>query len=334
MSDLNDVYIRRAHFLEQYKNGEVKNFTPFLKRVIKSLRDELLKTQTVTSQSRIASKLAFIESMIRDQLVSFTDEFSGQLNLFAVEEAAFTVAALTQAAETAATIPSTSQLKAAINARPFNNRLLKDYLNEFSKDQAKMIRNAISMGFYEGKSTHEIVNGIVGTKRLSFKDGTLNMTRASAERLVRTAISHTSSVAKSITLQENIDITPYYEWSSTLDGRTSGICRAGDGKVFQVGKGPVAPHHFNCRSLETPLFSDEVNVDSMTKINTTGKDENYNDWLKRQAKSFQVEVLGPTKVKLFRDGGLTMSKFMNNGRELTLDQLKTKYPSAFTKADV
>jgi hypothetical protein len=88
-------------------------------------------------------------------------------------------------------------------------------------------------------------------------------------------------------------------------------------------------------------LKDQVNADG-TKKDIGGKrasvdgpvsaDLNYNDWLKKQSKSFQVDVLGETKTDLFRKGGLTMDKFVNNkGQELTLDQLKTKYPTAWDK---
>lgn len=61
----------------------------------------------------------------------------------------------------------------------------------------------------------------------------------------------------------------------------------------------------------------------------------YNDWLKKQPNSFQDEVLGKTKAKLFRKGDLTLDKFINrNGRELTLDELAKTNPTAFTKADL
>lgn len=59
----------------------------------------------------------------------------------------------------------------------------------------------------------------------------------------------------------------------------------------------------------------------------------YSDWLKRQSVSFQNDTLGLIKAKLFREGGLTLDKFvMANGTELTLSQLAKKYTSAFIKA--
>jgi SPP1 gp7 family putative phage head morphogenesis protein len=59
----------------------------------------------------------------------------------------------------------------------------------------------------------------------------------------------------------------------------------------------------------------------------------YNEWLKGQSHSFQAEVLGDDKAKLFRDGGLSLDKFVNrNGDELTLAQLAKKERASFVAA--
>lgn len=59
----------------------------------------------------------------------------------------------------------------------------------------------------------------------------------------------------------------------------------------------------------------------------------YQTWLMRQPVKFQEEILGPTKAKLFRDGGLKLDKFVDfNGKELTLAQLQDRYPESFEKA--
>lgn len=59
----------------------------------------------------------------------------------------------------------------------------------------------------------------------------------------------------------------------------------------------------------------------------------YNEWLKGQSNSFQDDVLGIDKAKLFRDGGLSLDKFVNrNGDELTLAQLAKKERAAFKAA--
>lgn len=344
MPTINDIYSRHAHYLEQYYNNQSDRLLPFLRRITKHLRLELTKTNTVTSKARTERLLAFTEELVRNELTAFTDELNTQIELFAESEVEFAATTVSKVSALEMTIPAPGQLHAAVNARPFNNLLLKDYLKEFSVKQSRAVRDAVSMGFYEGQTTAEIVRGIVGTKSQNYKNGILNVTRTSAERMVRTALAHTASTAKNKLFEDNSDIIPYYEWVSTLDGRTSPTCQSRDGKVWKVGKGPMPPAHYNCRSTTTPLFKDEVTstTKGFNKKDIGGKrasidgqvnaDLNYNDWLGKQSKEFQIDVLGKTKAALFRKGGLSVDKFVNNrGQALTLDQLKAKQPAAWAK---
>lgn len=68
-------------------------------------------------------------------------------------------------------------------------------------------------------------------------------------------------------------------------------------------------------------------------IGTVPAATTYQDFLKRQSKAFQEEVLGVDKAKLFRDGGLKLDKFVTReGHELTLAQLAKKETQAFKAA--
>jgi SPP1 gp7 family putative phage head morphogenesis protein len=59
----------------------------------------------------------------------------------------------------------------------------------------------------------------------------------------------------------------------------------------------------------------------------------YEQWLRKQSDSFQAEVLGVDKSKLFRDGKLPLDKFIDNsGHEYTLNQLREREAQAFKKA--
>ena len=337
MPSQKDKISRHAHYLESYYNGEANKVDAFLRRVAKRLRVKLTQTQTVTSQARIKTLLDFTENLVKEELGAFTDGLQEQIELFADSEAQFAAAAIK---DFEMVIPSPQQTAAAVYARPFNNRLLKDYLKDFTKEQAKAVRNAVSMGFYEGATTQQIIRDIVGTKAQNYKNGILNVTRTSAERMVRTALNHTSNVARAKLYDDNSDIVPFYEWVSTLDGRTSPICRSRDGKVYKIGKGKLPPAHPNCRSTTAPLFAEDVQIKGkeLVKVDAGGKrasmdgqvsaDLTYNEWFKKQSKGFQLEVLGKTRYNLFESGELTLDKFTNNrDQALTLDQLKAKYPS-------
>lgn len=61
----------------------------------------------------------------------------------------------------------------------------------------------------------------------------------------------------------------------------------------------------------------------------------YNQWLKRQKATFQDEVLGRTRGRLFRKGDLDVQQFVDRfGNELTLEQLRQTLPQAFELAGV
>lgn len=64
-------------------------------------------------------------------------------------------------------------------------------------------------------------------------------------------------------------------------------------------------------------------------------DISYNDWLKDQPASFQDDVLGVSKGKLFRQGELTVDDFVDEtGRTKTLDELARTEPEAFSAANL
>lgn len=59
----------------------------------------------------------------------------------------------------------------------------------------------------------------------------------------------------------------------------------------------------------------------------------YGDWLRRQSRTFQNDVLGVTKGKLFRDGDLSLDRFVDNsGRELSLFEMAKRDRQAFVAA--
>lgn len=59
----------------------------------------------------------------------------------------------------------------------------------------------------------------------------------------------------------------------------------------------------------------------------------YQEFLARQSAAFQDDVLGKTKGRLFRSGGLTVQNFVDrNGQTLTLSELRATRPEAFVQA--
>lgn len=66
---------------------------------------------------------------------------------------------------------------------------------------------------------------------------------------------------------------------------------------------------------------------------TVPESTSYQTWLGRQTKEFQNDVLGPTRAKLFRDGGLQLDRFVNRrGDEIPLSVLRKREAAAFKRA--
>lgn len=160
-----------------------------------------------------------------------------------------------------ATVPA-DQLRAILTSRPFQGRLLRDWFSELERIDQSRVQAAIQLGMVQGESTDDIVRRVIGTKATGYTDGALATTRRDANTIVRTAVNHVSNVARGYVHEANEDVIECRIWSSTLDGRTSPMCRARDGRGATVGGNPLPPGvlplipkdarppgHLNCRSV-------------------------------------------------------------------------------------
>lgn len=274
------------------------------------------------------------------------------------------------------------QLRAIATSRPFQGRFLRDWFSTLEAVDQQRLTTALQLGMTNGEPVDDIVRRVVGTRKNAYADGILSMTRRDAQGIVRTAVNHVSNTARGYVWDANSDIITAKVWVSTLDGRTTAVCRARDGHGTPVGdndlpadipllqpKDAKPPAHFNCRSVmvayidgvgllgNRPTVTDtrtrakrEIDFRRMAKeqgkpiqdIRKAWAAENvgrvpaattYQDFLKRQPAGFQDEVLGKTKAKLFREGGLNVDQFVDRaGNELTLSQLAERKPDAFRKA--
>jgi SPP1 gp7 family putative phage head morphogenesis protein len=124
-------------------------------------------------------------------------------------------------------------------------------------DDVRRVHNAIQVGMTIGESNQQIASRVVGTGALKHTDGTTELTRNQVAAVSRTAVMHIAAQARAAWMQENTDVITAEKFVATLDNRTTPICRALDGNTYEVGKGPVPPLHFGCRSVRVPQFGGE-----------------------------------------------------------------------------
>lgn len=240
--------------------------------------------------------------------------------------------------------PGVDQLRAAARSAVIRGTPVEDWVSEWSEKRRRAVERRIRLGFIEGETTDDIVRGVLGRAAQNYRDGALAPSRRGVEALVRTSINHVATEAREMTYGENADLVSGVQWVSTLDSRTTPICRALDGKVFKVGEGRRPPAHANCRSTTVPVLKSwkELGIDAeeiapSTRASMNGQvaeAETYQSWLAKQPTEFQNEVLGETKGILFRKGGLPLDRFVDlqSGREFTITELRRREMEAFKKA--
>ncbi|MEO0376332.1 MAG: minor capsid protein [Cyanobacteria bacterium P01_A01_bin.17] len=346
-----DTTTRHAVYLERLKSGQVNQLVAYLKQLDKKITQRLAtKDLTAYSRSKLEVLLASVTKDIDKILDTYRDQFFGDQRELALYEAEFEQrnldAAILGNYETKR--PSANQVIAAIFSAPLSVRgatggkLLEPFVRDWSRSERDKIVGAIRQGFFEGQTTETIVRAVRGTRANRFTDGILNTTSRNARAVVRTAVQHVASTARAETWKANKEIVKGYRWVATLDSRTTQQCRSLDGQVFRLGKGPLPPIHIQCRSTTVAdldnrfSFLSEGRTRSSKDGPVTGS-LTYYEWLKGQPKSFQVDALGPTRAKLFRQGGLSAERFarMNLDRDfmpLTLAEMKEKEPNAFLNA--
>jgi len=234
-----------------------------------------------------------------------------------------------------ATLSSPELIFAAVQAKPFEGRLLASWVEGMSAARIDRVETAIRMGIVEGQTIDEIIRRLKGTRAMNYTDGILDISRRSAKSMAITYISHVSSAARQQVFESNSTLLKGVEWVSTLDGRTSSVCQARDGEVYPTNSGPRPPAHIGCRSTTIPVLKSwkELGIDieevpEGTRASMDGQvsaKETYQTWLAKKPADFQDHVLGKGKGELFRKGDLTLDKFVDlNGHALTLEQLQAK----------
>lgn len=223
-------------------------------------------------------------------------------------------------------LPPIEQIVAAVNSRPFQGRFLKGWLDGAEEAAAYRVRDTVRQGFVEGRTTDEIVRTIRGTRAAQYRDGVLETNRRGAEAMVRTALTHTANTAAQAAWEANADVVKAWRFVATLDARTTVICAALHGKEFKLGTGPQPPRHVNCRSTSIPVLDPIEGVAAFEL-------PSYQVWLRAQPVEVQNDILGVTKARLFRDGGLAVDRFVDSkGRVLTLQELRRRDLAAFKAA--
>ncbi len=322
MATAYDATTRHAVYVERLKARSVKDILNMLKPLQNDIFTKVAASDLENMTRREVQALnAQLKRTIKKGYGPVTSEIDNTLRQFGAYEGGWQSGMLKKTGLVADLgVASDADIWAAVNAKPFDGKFLKDWLSGLSAATSRRVTEAITQGYAEGKGAIAVARELRGTRTTK---GVLSASARGAEAMVRTAFNHTATVARDKTYSENPSIR-FEQWVAVLDSRTTPICQSRDGNFYPVGEGPRPPAHINCRSTMVP-------VTSKNKARLENR-QTYNGWLKAQNKATQDDILGPTKGKLYRKGDLTVDRFVNRkGQEYTLDELKRKDAAAWAE---
>jgi SPP1 gp7 family putative phage head morphogenesis protein len=207
------------------------------------------------------------------------------------------------------------------------------------------IADLLRKGFQQQQELADIIKQLAGTKAATWKDGAFNRYLNNAVSLAQTEIQTSANTVRLETYKQNADLLDAMQWFSTLDGRTTIICRALDGLTWDIQTGEPIGHdirfpgptaHFRCRSTQLPVIKPykdlpggvQRKIPESTRASMDGQvagSVKYEDWLRGKSDDFQKEVLGAGRYNLWKADKLSFVDMIGqDGNPLTLEQLRAK----------
>lgn len=311
------AFISHQVWLQRNASHEVNELEPFIQRMRDEVRKQVLQFgDDNRTRQNLEKLLRDLEDILDGITTDWQDKLTEDLQALGGYEADWTAKTLTANVDAEFVTPSPEQVWSAAKWNPLalsdKPADLFGMMAGWGDTEINRLVTGVKMGFVQGKTTRQIVKEVVGP------GGLADISQRNAATVIRTAINHVSTQAREVTYKKNDDIIEKYEWVSTLDSRTSTICRSRDGQEYPIGKGPLPPAHPNCRSTTAPVISSEFDfLDKGAKRAAKGAEggqqvdasTTYYDFLKQQPAWFVNEALGPTRGAIFRNSGISPEEF-------------------------
>lgn len=315
--------VRNLFLLQRLGNGLGRDARELLRGLFDDIAAEMARIDPTGvgpdtyRRRRLQKLMAEVEALTGETFDAFHKrirqdlaEIGKQQGQWAVSQLSETIGEIGVTVSSAAT--GINRMKAILDADPFEGLTLRQWADNQDTRTVQRVRRQIQLGMAENETLDDIVRRVRGRSngRGGFTGGVMETTTREAEAIARTGTNFISNRAHLETYRENDDITREYEYTATLDSRTTLICANLDGRRFAYDgdSRKMPPQHFRCRSTITPVVDwDGLGVEPPPEGKRASADgpvdanTDYESWLRDQPEEVQNEVLGPARAKLFRD---------------------------------
>lgn len=239
---------------------------------------------------------------------------------------------------------SKAQSKVLASESWISGKTVNEMFSGLEAQFANKFKEFVRKGYTEGKTVQQMTRELTGykDKKGVIHKGLADMSRHSAESLVRTSVMGVSNAARMETYRDNDSIVKGVQWVSTLDLRTCIDCGMRDGAAWDLEGNPTSAHNFvyeepplhaNCRCVLVPVVKsfEELGLDDLdefpgsTRASMDGQVSDtvtFQEWFEDLPPEEQTEILGKGRYELYRDGKITFSDLVDqNGRGMSLKDL-------------
>ena len=337
-----ELEVARSLLHERIKNGLSKKVAKFYDDMITDLQAQILKKKNVTNN--LAQTISDLKQSLKtpdlrkdfltlaqneqDHLLGY-NELAG-FNLFS------------------SVLPEAS-IERLVDSAQLEGATVKAWNNGLSADQKKRLERELKIGVSLGETTPMLAQRIAHVLEKNKRDATA---------IALTGAGAIVSEIRQAFFEANAGVIKCYKYQAVLDTRTSELCRAYDGLIWDKDYEPIGHNfpfrkprvntHFNCRSTIIPVTKswDELGARGMdeasgrTRSSMNGyvpQDMTFNDWLKTQSPEVIEKTLGKGRAELFMQGKITMRDLITQqGRSVNLEDLvkKKTLKTVFSKDNV
>lgn len=265
--ELMDALIRHQIYLLRY-SGHVRNkITELLNRSeediatkIRGYRPPEKGLSTAVEFQRMQALQAAVGEMRKNAWGEVDAFFTDEMKALTYQEPIVlrNIVGTTLPVTVSTVLPSARLLKALVTDKPFEGRVMAEWVGTLQDNDIRRMYNAIQLGMVAGEPMDKITKRVVGSGTLKGSDGTTELTRRQVHAVTRTAVQHVANNARNAFFLENKDLVSLEQFVATLDSRTTPVCKARDGERYPLGKGPIPPLHYSCRSLRVAVFNAEL----------------------------------------------------------------------------
>lgn len=234
-TQLRDKTIAHEIYLRRYYSSTSKKVMDLLRVVEKDLVAQLRSLDLDSSMSikQIDAQLESVRAILNEGYALAGKELIGHMNDAGAYEQEWQIKTVNSIMPVVLNITAVAPavLFAAIESKPLQGKLIKEWVDKLDADSFSRIQDAVRIGLVEGQSYSDVLKRVTGTKALQYTDGVNSLNNRQAQAIINTAMSHASNTASQEYYQANSDIFSGIQWLATLDGRT---CWSGDTLILMA----------------------------------------------------------------------------------------------------